>query len=53
MQQQRAFAWIYDGFSAQETADALETTPDAVRQNLARARKSLRQAWEDMQDDHQ
>ncbi|MDH6455369.1 MULTISPECIES: sigma-70 family RNA polymerase sigma factor [unclassified Streptomyces] len=53
MQQRRAFAWIYDGFTPQETAEALQTTPEAVRQNLARARKSLKQAWESMKEDHQ
>ncbi|MFE6166154.1 RNA polymerase sigma factor [Streptomyces sp. NPDC056486] len=45
MRQRQAFAWSYDGFSAQETAQHLEMTPEAVRQNLARARKQLKQAW--------
>ncbi|MFF7647029.1 sigma-70 family RNA polymerase sigma factor [Streptomyces canus] len=53
MQQRRAFAWTFDGFTPQETAEALKTTPEAVRQNLARARKSLKQAWETMKEDHQ
>jgi RNA polymerase sigma-70 factor (ECF subfamily) len=53
MQQRRAFAWTFDGFTAQETADALKTTPEAVRQNLARARRSLKLAWETMKEDHQ
>lgn len=53
MQQRRVFAWIYDGFSTQETAELLETTPEAVRKNLERARKSLKQAWEAMKEDHQ
>ncbi|MGI5338567.1 RNA polymerase sigma factor [Streptomyces sp. CA-181903] len=53
MQQRRVFAWIYDGFSARETAELLKITPEAVRQNLARARKSLRRAWETLKEDHQ
>jgi RNA polymerase sigma-70 factor (ECF subfamily) len=53
MQQRRAFAWSYDGFTPQEIADALKATPEAVRQNLARARRSLKQAWETMKEDHQ
>ncbi|TKS96073.1 sigma-70 family RNA polymerase sigma factor [Streptomyces galbus] len=53
LQQRRAFAWIYDGFTPQEAAKALQTSPEAVRQNLARARKSLKQAWEKLREDHQ
>ncbi|MFI9244794.1 RNA polymerase sigma factor [Streptomyces sp. NPDC053086] len=52
MQQRRVFAWIYDGFSTQETAEILRTTPEAVRQNLARARKSLKRAWETTKEAH-
>lgn len=50
MRQRQAFAWAYDGFSAQETAEHLEMTPEAVRQNLARARKHLKQAWHLMKE---
>ena len=46
MRQRQAVAWCYDGFSAQETAEHLGLTPEAVRQNLARARKRLKQAWQ-------
>ncbi|MEV2235502.1 sigma-70 family RNA polymerase sigma factor [Streptomyces phaeochromogenes] len=52
MQQRRVFAWTYDGFSTQETAELLDMAPESVRQNLARARKSLKRAWETMREDH-
>jgi RNA polymerase sigma factor (sigma-70 family) len=50
MRQRQAFAWTYDGFSPNETAQYLGISPEAVRQNLARARKHLRQAWELMKE---
>lgn len=50
MRQRQAFAWAYDGFSPYETAEHLGISPEAVRQNLARARKHLRQAWEKMKE---
>ncbi|MEE1799691.1 MULTISPECIES: sigma-70 family RNA polymerase sigma factor [unclassified Streptomyces] len=50
MRQRQAFAWTYDGFSAQETAEHLGISPEAVRQNLARARKHLKQAWQSMKE---
>ncbi|CAL9329470.1 hypothetical protein SUDANB106_00041 [Streptomyces sp. enrichment culture] len=50
MRQRQAFAWTFDGFSPQETAVHLGMTPEAVRQNLARARRSLKQAWETMKE---
>ncbi|WP_269801360.1 RNA polymerase sigma factor [Streptomyces odonnellii] len=46
MRQRQAFAWTYDGFSPQETAEHLGISSEAVRQNLARARKHLKQAWQ-------
>lgn len=44
MKQRQAMAWHFDQFSAQETAQHLNTTAEAVRQNLTRARANLRQA---------
>ncbi|WP_326762730.1 sigma-70 family RNA polymerase sigma factor [Streptomyces phaeochromogenes] len=44
MKQRQAMAWHLDQFSAEETAKHLNMNPDAVRQNLARARNSLRRA---------
>ncbi|MER5766498.1 RNA polymerase sigma factor [Streptomyces sp. NPDC001985] len=40
--QRAAMAWNLDGFTAQESAGAMGITPEAVRQNLARARASLK-----------
>lgn len=50
MRQRQAFAWVYDGFSVQETAQHLGISAEAVRQNLARARKHLRQTWQLMKE---
>ncbi|GHH83821.1 RNA polymerase sigma factor [Streptomyces sulfonofaciens] len=50
MRQRQAFAWAFDGFSAQETAEHLGMAPEAVRQNLARARKHLKHAWLSMKE---
>ncbi|MFF5720731.1 RNA polymerase sigma factor [Streptomyces buecherae] len=41
--QRQVMAWYLDGISTDEMAAALEMTPAAVRQNLARARAHLRQ----------
>lgn len=46
MAQRQAFAWEYDGFSPHETASALGMSAEAVRQNLFRARKNLKRAWQ-------
>ncbi|MGW6460868.1 RNA polymerase sigma factor [Streptomyces sp. NPDC055078] len=40
--QRAALAWNLDGFTAQESAEAMGITPEAVRQNLARARSALK-----------
>ncbi|MFE7132607.1 RNA polymerase sigma factor [Streptomyces sp. NPDC057638] len=40
--QRAAIAWTMDGFTAEESARAMGTTPAAVRQNLARARAALK-----------
>jgi DNA-binding CsgD family transcriptional regulator len=40
--QRQVLAWIYDGASINETADALQITRDAVRSNLYKARTALR-----------
>ncbi len=42
--QRAAMAWHLDGFTTEETARAMGTTQAAVRQNLARARASLKAA---------
>lgn len=44
MKQRQAMAWHLDGFSAVETAEQLGVEPEAVRQNLVRARANLRKA---------
>ncbi|MFB6675088.1 RNA polymerase sigma factor [Streptomyces sp. NPDC056390] len=41
--QRAAMAWHLDGFTSEESARAMGTTQDAVRQNLSRARASLKQ----------
>lgn len=51
MRQRQAFAWAYDGFSPYETAEHVGISPEAVRQNLARARRHLRQAWDMRKED--
>ncbi|MCM2389831.1 RNA polymerase sigma factor [Streptomyces albipurpureus] len=40
--QRAALAWNLDGFTSQESAEAMGITPEAVRQNLARARATLK-----------
>ncbi|MFF8955548.1 RNA polymerase sigma factor [Streptomyces sp. NPDC014894] len=40
--QRAALAWNLDGFTTQESAGAMGITPEAVRQNLARARAALK-----------
>jgi DNA-directed RNA polymerase specialized sigma24 family protein len=35
-------AWMADGFSIKEIAGELGTTPGAVRQNISRARSTLK-----------
>ncbi|NML52566.1 sigma-70 family RNA polymerase sigma factor [Streptomyces sp. R302] len=40
--QRAAMAWTLDGFTAEESARAMGTTPVAVRQNLSRARAALK-----------
>ena len=40
--QRAAMAWTLDGFTTEESARAMGTTPAAVRQNLARARTALK-----------
>ncbi|MBD0710909.1 MULTISPECIES: RNA polymerase sigma factor [unclassified Streptomyces] len=40
--QRAAMAWNLDGFTTEESARAMGTTPAAVRQNLARARAALK-----------
>jgi RNA polymerase sigma factor (sigma-70 family) len=40
--QRSALAWNLDGFTTQECADAMGIRPEAVRQNLARARAKLK-----------
>ncbi|MEW2545990.1 sigma-70 family RNA polymerase sigma factor [Streptomyces sp. NPDC047002] len=46
--QRAAIAWHLDGFTTEESARAMGTTPAAVRQNLARARTALKRGlrWE-------
>ncbi|WP_324790435.1 sigma-70 family RNA polymerase sigma factor [Streptomyces sp. H51] len=41
--QRAAMAWHLDGFTTEESARAMGTTPAAVRQNLTRARVALKQ----------
>ncbi|MET9378867.1 sigma-70 family RNA polymerase sigma factor [Streptomyces sp. NPDC002992] len=40
--QRAAMAWNLDGFTTEESARAMGTTPAAVRQNLTRARAALK-----------
>lgn len=40
--QRAAMAWTLDGFTTEESARAMGTTPVAVRQNLTRARAALK-----------
>ncbi|MEU9192973.1 RNA polymerase sigma factor [Streptomyces hundungensis] len=40
--QRAAMAWYLDGFTTEESARAMGTTQDAVRQNLSRARAALK-----------
>lgn len=40
--QRAAMAWHMDGFTTEESARAMRTSPAAVRQNLARARAALK-----------
>ncbi|MEO3975045.1 sigma-70 family RNA polymerase sigma factor [Streptomyces sp. CAU 1734] len=47
--QRAAMAWNLDGFTAQESAQAMGITPEAVRQNLSRARASLK-VWLGLED---
>ncbi|MFF3555024.1 RNA polymerase sigma factor [Streptomyces tsukubensis] len=42
--QRAALAWQMDGFTTEETAREMKTTPAAVRQNLACARAALKKA---------
>jgi RNA polymerase sigma-70 factor (ECF subfamily) len=44
VKQRQVMAWSYDGFSAAEIARETGDSAEAVRQNLARARKTLRKA---------
>ncbi|GLF93338.1 RNA polymerase sigma factor [Streptomyces yaizuensis] len=41
--QRSALAWNLDGFTTQESARAMGITPEAVRQNLSRARAALKE----------
>ncbi len=40
--QRQAMAWHVDGFAPGEIAAALDVAPDAVRQNLVKARRNLK-----------
>lgn len=40
--QRAALAWTLDGFTTLESAEAMGITPEAARQNLARARATLK-----------
>ncbi|MEV6395886.1 sigma-70 family RNA polymerase sigma factor [Streptomyces sp. NPDC051907] len=42
--QRQVMAWHLDGFSHSEISDELGTTVEAVRQNYARARASLKRS---------
>lgn len=46
-------AWYVDGYSPAEIAAELDADPAAVRQNLAKARKNLKQVlvWPGARDD--
>jgi RNA polymerase sigma factor (sigma-70 family) len=44
--QRKVMAWSYDGFSAAEIAREIGDSVESVRQNQARATKTLRRAWE-------
>ncbi|WP_308315694.1 sigma-70 family RNA polymerase sigma factor [Streptomyces sp. ISL-100] len=43
VRQRAVMAWHLDGFSTKEIAEAMGTREDAVRQNLVRARHTLRE----------
>jgi RNA polymerase sigma factor (sigma-70 family) len=43
LKQRQVMAWTFDGFAPAEIAVALDTDPAAVRQNLAKARRNLKQ----------
>jgi RNA polymerase sigma factor (sigma-70 family) len=45
LKQGQVMALMMDGYSAQEAAELLEMTPQAVRQTLVRARRRLREVW--------
>nr|WP_239144497.1 sigma factor-like helix-turn-helix DNA-binding protein [Streptomyces sp. SID14515] len=40
--QRAALAWTLDGFTTQESAAAMGISPEAARQNLSRARATLK-----------
>ncbi|MEV6400816.1 sigma-70 family RNA polymerase sigma factor [Streptomyces sp. NPDC051907] len=40
--QRAVLAWTLDGFTTRESAEAMGTTPEAARQNLSRARATLK-----------
>ncbi|MGW2272243.1 RNA polymerase sigma factor [Streptomyces yangpuensis] len=40
--QRQVMAWFYDGYTITEIADVLEITKESVRQNLCRARATLK-----------
>lgn len=40
--QRAVLAWTLDGFTTQESADAMGISPEAARQNLSRARATLK-----------
>ncbi|MGW6207396.1 RNA polymerase sigma factor [Streptomyces sp. NPDC055089] len=41
--QRAAMAWTLDGFTTQESAESMGITPEAARQNLSRARATLKE----------
>ncbi|MEU0845703.1 sigma-70 family RNA polymerase sigma factor [Streptomyces sp. NPDC005962] len=43
MKQRQVMAWLLDGYSTNEIADELEMKPNAVRQNVSRARALLKE----------
>jgi RNA polymerase sigma factor (sigma-70 family) len=51
--QRQVMAWSIDGFSPGEIALELDVDPAAVRQNLAKARKNLKQALEVARGGHE
>ncbi|MCI4078843.1 sigma-70 family RNA polymerase sigma factor [Streptomyces sp. MMS21 TC-5] len=40
--QRQVMAWFYDGYTITEIADVLEIAKESVRQNLCRARATLK-----------